>query len=214
MNTLLARAQLGIAPGRRGARPRPAQGRGREGRPPAPRKPRKAEEDRAPRSRPPRRRRKRGQVAMTENRAAPAEAGQPRTRGRRRKMVGVVTSNKMQKTVVVGCVAHRRDPPTASTCGRACATRPTTRRSSPGRRPGRIERPPDRADKRWRVVAPRQEARGGVSHDPEATILDVADNSGAKSVMCIKVLGGSRRRYASIGDVIVVSSRRPSRTPR
>jgi large subunit ribosomal protein L14 len=37
------------------------------------------------------------------------------------------------------------------------------------------------------------------------TILDVADNSGAKSVQCIKVLGGSRRRYASIGDVIVVS---------
>ena len=37
------------------------------------------------------------------------------------------------------------------------------------------------------------------------TVLDVADNSGAKSVMCIKVLGGSKRRYASIGDVIVVS---------
>ncbi len=35
--------------------------------------------------------------------------------------------------------------------------------------------------------------------------LDVADNSGAKTVMCIKVLGGSRRRYASIGDVIVVA---------
>lgn len=37
------------------------------------------------------------------------------------------------------------------------------------------------------------------------TRLDVADNSGAKSVMCIKVLGGSKRKYASIGDVIVVS---------
>ena len=35
--------------------------------------------------------------------------------------------------------------------------------------------------------------------------LDVADNTGAKSVMCIKVLGGSKRRYASIGDVIVVA---------
>ncbi len=35
--------------------------------------------------------------------------------------------------------------------------------------------------------------------------LDVADNSGAKRVMCIKVLGGSKRRYATIGDVIVVS---------
>ena len=37
------------------------------------------------------------------------------------------------------------------------------------------------------------------------TILDVADNSGAKKVMCIRVMGGSNRRYASIGDVIVVS---------
>jgi large subunit ribosomal protein L14 len=37
------------------------------------------------------------------------------------------------------------------------------------------------------------------------TRLDVADNSGARSVMCIKVLGGSRRQYATVGDVIVVS---------
>ena len=35
--------------------------------------------------------------------------------------------------------------------------------------------------------------------------LDVADNTGAKSVMCIKVLGGSKRRYAAVGDVIKVS---------
>lgn len=35
--------------------------------------------------------------------------------------------------------------------------------------------------------------------------LDVADNSGARSVQCIKVLGGSKRRYASVGDIIVVS---------
>lgn len=39
------------------------------------------------------------------------------------------------------------------------------------------------------------------------TELDVADNSGARLVMCIKVLGGSRRRYARLGDVIVVSIR-------
>ena len=37
------------------------------------------------------------------------------------------------------------------------------------------------------------------------TRLDVADNSGAKEVMCIKVLGGSKRRFAGVGDVIVVS---------
>ncbi|MEI4269728.1 MAG: 50S ribosomal protein L14 [Candidatus Dasytiphilus stammeri] len=39
----------------------------------------------------------------------------------------------------------------------------------------------------------------------ERTILTVADNSGAKSVMCIKVLGGTRRRYANIGDIIKIS---------
>lgn len=37
------------------------------------------------------------------------------------------------------------------------------------------------------------------------TVLDIADNSGARKVMCIKVLGGSHRRYACIGDVIKVS---------
>ncbi len=39
------------------------------------------------------------------------------------------------------------------------------------------------------------------------TVLDVADNSGARKVQCIKVLGGSRRRYATVGDVIVVAVR-------
>lgn len=37
------------------------------------------------------------------------------------------------------------------------------------------------------------------------TVLDAADNSGARKVQCIKVLGGSRRRYAAIGDIIKVS---------
>jgi large subunit ribosomal protein L14 len=37
------------------------------------------------------------------------------------------------------------------------------------------------------------------------TVLDVADNTGARSVMCIKVLGGSKRRYAGVGDIIKVS---------
>lgn len=37
------------------------------------------------------------------------------------------------------------------------------------------------------------------------TILDAADNSGAKRLMCIKVLGGTKRKYATLGDIIVVS---------
>jgi large subunit ribosomal protein L14 len=39
------------------------------------------------------------------------------------------------------------------------------------------------------------------------SVLDVADNSGAKKLLCVKVLGGSRRRYATVGDVVVVSIR-------
>lgn len=39
----------------------------------------------------------------------------------------------------------------------------------------------------------------------QQTVLNVADNSGARRVMCIKVLGGSKRRYAHVGDIIVVT---------
>ncbi len=39
------------------------------------------------------------------------------------------------------------------------------------------------------------------------SVLDVADNSGAKKLFCIKVLGGTRRKYASVGDIVVVSVR-------
>ena len=42
------------------------------------------------------------------------------------------------------------------------------------------------------------------------TELNVADNTGAKRVECIKVLGGSKRRYASVGDIIVIALKMPS----
>ena len=42
------------------------------------------------------------------------------------------------------------------------------------------------------------------------SVLDVADNSGARRVLCIKVLGGSRRRYAHIGDIIVAAVKEAS----
>ncbi|NOX20955.1 MAG: 50S ribosomal protein L14 [Nitrospirae bacterium] len=44
----------------------------------------------------------------------------------------------------------------------------------------------------------------------QQSILDVADNSGAKKVMCIRVLGGSKRRYARVGDIIVASVKEAS----
>ncbi len=42
----------------------------------------------------------------------------------------------------------------------------------------------------------------------QQTMLDVADNTGAKTVMCFKVLGGSKRRYATVGDVVIGSVKR------
>ncbi|MEC7984484.1 MAG: 50S ribosomal protein L14 [Myxococcota bacterium] len=42
------------------------------------------------------------------------------------------------------------------------------------------------------------------------SVLDVADNTGAKKLLCIKVLGGSKRRYASVGDIIVASVKEAS----
>jgi large subunit ribosomal protein L14 len=52
---------------------------------------------------------------------------------------------------------------------------------------------------------PRAEVGKGNAMIQMETNLDVADNSGARRVQCIKVLGGSKRKYASVGDVIVVS---------
>ena len=55
--------------------------------------------------------------------------------------------------------------------------------------------------KRWRLVEVLERA----TMIQQETRLRVADNSGAKEVLCIKVLGGSRRRYASIGDIFVAT---------
>src|SRR5881409_1968992 len=85
----------------------------------------------------------------------------------------------------------------------------------PGGRPGAHHRDPSALTRQALGRAGDPRARGGggrgAGGDRGAdmiqaeTILDVADNSGARKVLCIKVLGGTRRKYASIGDVIVVS---------
>src|SRR5690606_17573364 len=61
--------------------------------------------------------------------------------------------------------------------------------------------------KNWPVVEilARAAEEGGLAMIQMQSHLDVADNSDAKEVMCIKVLGGSKRRYADIGDIIKVS---------
>ena len=68
----------------------------------------------------------------------------------------------------------------------------------------------DQADKQAQTLAcPEGHQGGGVAGRclmiQQQTRMDVADNSGAKELFCIKVLGGTRRKYASVGDVVVVS---------
>ena len=78
----------------------------------------------------------------------------------------------------------------------------TKRTTPPGRPDVEIQECPPRSKlKRWEIVS----FKGDERMIQMQTNLDVADNSGARRVQCIKVLGGSKRRYASIGDVIVVS---------
>jgi large subunit ribosomal protein L14 len=55
------------------------------------------------------------------------------------------------------------------------------------------------------VAGYKPSAQWGVIMIQMQTMLNVADNSGARKVACIKVLGGSKRRYASLGDVIVIA---------
>src|SRR5262249_17994751 len=69
--------------------------------------------------------------------------------------------------------------------------------SAPCRAPSRSSRTP---------TAPRARSEDAAMIQM-TSVLDVADNSGAKKVFCIKVLGGTRRRYATIGDGIIVSTR-------
>jgi large subunit ribosomal protein L14 len=73
-----------------------------------------------------------------------------------------------------------------------------------------METRPLSRNKRWRVdLGGRRIIKKNLSKDfemiQENTRLVVADNSGAKSVMCIRLLGGSKKRYGSVGDIIVVS---------
>ena len=67
--------------------------------------------------------------------------------------------------------------------------------------------PHDQPQRRNRSADGRGRKGGAVVMIQMTSVLDVADNSGAKKVFCIKVLGGSRRRYAGIGDIIIVSIR-------
>ena len=148
--------------------------------------------------------------AVSRPRPAPSERGAAGEGGRpnRRKVrEGLVVSIKMDKTAVVGVVERVRHPRYAKTVQR---TKRLYAHDDPndlrvGDRVRLAETRPLSKLKRWRVGrSPRAGQVGGVVIQQESR-LRVADNSGAKEVLCIKVLGGSKRRYASIGDMFVAT---------
>ena len=138
--------------------------------------------------------------------------GRAPAKTRKRKLIGVVVSDKMNKTRVVLVerrFAHRKYGKFL-TARKKYKAHDENNEFKTGDRVVIVEHRPLSRDKRWRVdQAPRTAARGlrqGAETMVQTTSsLDVADNSGAKKLMCIQVLGGTRRKYASLGDVIVVS---------
>ena len=121
---------------------------------------------------------------------------------------GRVVSNKMDKTVTVlverqvkhalyGKYIRRSTKLHAHDAENACQMGDTVRPSA-----RRSPRPRTGA---WSKCSRTRPNKGGSTMIQMQSHLDVADNSGAKEVMCIKVLGGSKRRYAHIGDIIKVS---------
>ena len=149
-------------------------------------------------------RRRGAAVTEPESTEADEHEARRRTTDRRKVREGLVVSAKMDKTVVVAVVdrvQHRRYRKTLQRTRKLYA-HDEANEVREGDRVRIIEmRPP--------AVAPEALARRG---DPGACAviqqesrLKVADNSGAREVLCIKVLGGTRRRYAGIGDIFVAT---------
>ena len=117
-------------------------------------------------------------------------------RNLRKTRVGIVTSDKMDKTVVVSIKDRVKHPLYKKIVNRTIKLKAHDENNTCGigDRVLVMETRPMSKDKRWRVVVIQQQS-----------YLKVADNTGAKEIMCIRVLGGSGRRYANIGDVIVAS---------
>ena len=112
-------------------------------------------------------------------------------------------SVKMEKTVVVAVVdrvRHRRYQKTMQRTKRLYAHDETNDVREGDRVRDRRDAPPLQEQ-----ALARRRSPGARSMIQQESRLKVADNSGAREVLCIKVLGGTRRRYASIGDVFVAT---------
>lgn len=126
-------------------------------------------------------------------------------RNDRKERVGKVVSNKMQKTITVAVDRKVKHPIYGKFVNRTTKFKAHDEANTAGMGDTvRImETRPLSKDKRWRLVEIVEKAK--VIMISTESRLTVADNSGAKEVLCMHVLGGTRRRYASVGDKIVVT---------
>ena len=127
-------------------------------------------------------------------------------RNLRKERIGVVVSNKMDKTIIVAVEVKEKHPLygkfvkkttkfVAQDEKNECGIGDTVRI---------METRPLSKTKNWRLVEIVEKAKEHIMIQQE-TRLQVADNSGAKEVLCIRVLGGTHHRYATVGDTIVVA---------
>ena len=130
----------------------------------------------------------------------------------RKTRVGKVVSDKMDKTVVVAIEDRVAHPLYKKIVGRTYKLKAHDEQNTCG--VGDVvkvmETRPLSKDKRWRVVEIVEKAKegGAASMIQQESYLKVADNTGAKEIKCIRVLGGSKVKYGNIGDVIVASVRK------
>ena len=134
-------------------------------------------------------------------------------RNLRKTRTGKVTSNKMDKTIVVSIQDNVKHPLYNKIVKRTYKLKAHDENNecNIGDTVKVMETRPLSKDKRWRLVEIIERAKYSpkfgrrISMIQQETRLKVADNTGAKELLCIRVMGGSTRRYANIGDIIVAS---------
>ena len=134
-------------------------------------------------------------------------------RNYRKTRIGEVVSEKMDKTIVVAIKENEKHPLYGKVMKRTYKLKAHDENNTCGigDKVKVMETRPLSKDKRWRLVEVvekakyvRKNRRNSVMVQQQ-TVLKVADNSGAKEILCIRVMGGSFRRYGNIGDVIIAS---------
>ena len=125
------------------------------------------------------------------------------TRNLRKERTGVVTSNKMDKSITVAIKWKEKHPIYGKFVNKTKKyhAHDENNECNIGDTVKIMETRPLSKTKRWRLVQIIERA----NMIQQESRLVVADNSGAKEALCIRVLGGTRKRYATVGDVIVVA---------